>query len=383
MRDYDKIANFHALEQAYYRARRGKRHKDEVIEFEMHLSQNLMTMLRLLEERTYAPLGYYHFVITRPKRRDVYAAYFPDRVVLHAICFEVLAHRLGRHLIHDNAACQVGKGTHFALKRLRRHLHEHYREHGTRGYFYQFDMSKFFESIPHDRLKAMLTARLPDADVCELLFRFIDNYPPRDTRGLPLLGRPGMGCPLGNQTSQWFGITYLDALDKFIVNELGVTRYSRYMDDGVLVCRDYAHARACEAAIGSFVADVLGMTLNPKSHVTPVTQGIAYLGWRLWLQDNGHIGQRLKTSVKKDMTATLRHLYWQCQIGAASWEEFECVFTSYRAHLSYGETHTLIEQLSAKFPLPPGCEDDLYEGDSCGDNPLPLLDIDFDWIVAG
>jgi hypothetical protein len=62
-------------------------------------------------------------------------------------------------------------------------------------------------------------------------------------------GRPGVGLPLGNQTSQWFGIFYLDSLDCYIKEVLRVKRYIRYMDDFLLVHHDKDFLRSCLADI--------------------------------------------------------------------------------------------------------------------------------------
>ncbi len=43
---------------------------------------------------------------------------------------------------------------------------------------------------------------------------------------------------MGNQSSQWFALYYLDRLDRFIKERLKVKYYIRYMDDGVLIHHD-------------------------------------------------------------------------------------------------------------------------------------------------
>lgn len=116
--DYERICDFQNLYKAHLRARQGKRNKQEVIQFEMKLAENLTRMSAALENRTYRMKGYYHFTIYEPKKREIYAAHYQDRVVLHCICDEVLNPILWKRLIYDNAACQKGKGTHFALDRF-------------------------------------------------------------------------------------------------------------------------------------------------------------------------------------------------------------------------------------------------------------------------
>ncbi len=40
---------------------------------------------------------------------------------------------------------------------------------------------------------------------------------------------------MGNQTSQWFALYYLDPLDRLVKERLCIKHYTRYMDDMILV----------------------------------------------------------------------------------------------------------------------------------------------------
>ena len=237
MTDYDKICDFGNLYRAHLRARKGKKHKLEVTSFEAHLSLNLLTMATLLRARAYRMKGYYHFVIHEPKRREIFAAHYPDRVLLHCLCDNVLAPILQPRLIYDNAACQPGKGSHFAIKRMTEFMRRHYVKRGTEGYVLKCDISKYFASIDHEVLKKQLARVIKDEDVRRLLFHYIDSY---DTDG-----RPGRGIPLGNQSSQWFAVYYLDPVDRLIKEKLRIKHYIRYMDDMVLIHPDKETLREC------------------------------------------------------------------------------------------------------------------------------------------
>ena len=135
MTNYEKICDFHNLYKTHQAARRGKREIREVIEFEMNLAGNLTQISRELKNGTYKMSGYYSFMVHDPKEREIHALHYKDRVVQHCICDEVLAPLLERKLIYDNAACRSGKGTHFAMKRLNRFLHEFYKKWNRRIFF--------------------------------------------------------------------------------------------------------------------------------------------------------------------------------------------------------------------------------------------------------
>jgi len=70
-----------------------------------------------------------------------------------------------------------------------------------------------------------LKSWVKDVEVLELLYLIIDSYEVA----------PGKGLPLGNQTSQWFALYYLDGFDIMIKEKLQIKYYSRYMDGCVLI----------------------------------------------------------------------------------------------------------------------------------------------------
>ena len=135
MTDYEKIWDFQNLYKAHTIARRGKRDEKEVIEFELHLAENLTKLSETLRNGTYEISGYYSFKVYEPKERVIHALHYVDRVVQHCLCDEVLVPLLDKRLIYDNAACRVGKGTHFAIKRLSKFMQKYYKIHGVKGYF--------------------------------------------------------------------------------------------------------------------------------------------------------------------------------------------------------------------------------------------------------
>jgi hypothetical protein len=83
---YPRLCTFENLEQAFRKARRGKRHKPNVAAFECNLDLELITLQEELLAGAYRPGGYRHFTIYEGKPRRISAAPFRDRVVHHALC---------------------------------------------------------------------------------------------------------------------------------------------------------------------------------------------------------------------------------------------------------------------------------------------------------
>lgn len=223
--DYTVMYNFEKLYEAYKKCRRGKSRKTDVIQFELNASEELVKLQQELKEKTYHTGNYYKFTIYDPKEREIQALPFRDRIVQHNLCDNILAPLLERHLVYDNSACRKGKGTHFAMERLTIFLRDYYKKYGNKGYILKCDIHKYFDSIDHKVLKTKLMRLIKDRDIYSLLENIIDSYEKT----------PGKGLPMGNQTSQWFAIYYLDGLDRIVKEKFRMKYYTRYMDDCIIL----------------------------------------------------------------------------------------------------------------------------------------------------
>ena len=107
-------------------------------------------------------------------------------------------------------------------------------------------MRHFFASIDYSVLKQLLCKPPFDERTYRFLCYVIDSYE----------DYPGRGLPLGNQSSQWFALYYLDGIDRLVKERLHVRGYVRYMDDMVLVHHSKAYLRECFVAMRSAAAGV-------------------------------------------------------------------------------------------------------------------------------
>jgi len=119
--------DFFLLYKAHLDARRGKTKKIDVLHFEMNLAQNLCNLQKALLDKSYHPNPYSHFMVYEPKARSIYAPDYADRVVQHCLCDNIIMPTLDKRLIYDNAACRIGKGTHFTIRRLTGFLRDFYK----------------------------------------------------------------------------------------------------------------------------------------------------------------------------------------------------------------------------------------------------------------
>lgn len=344
MTDYEKICDFQNLYKAHTVARRSKRTTREVIDFEMNLAENLTSISEMLKNGTYKMSGYYSFMVHDPKDRVIHALHYRDRVVQHCLCDEVLAPTLDKKLIYDNSACRIGKGTHFAIERVSKFLTEFYKKSGTDGYFLKCDIRKFFDNIDHELVKQKLKKVFREQKVYFLLCQIIDSYEKS----------PGKGLPLGNQTSQWFAIYYLDGLDRLIKEKLHIKYYSRYMDDCVLICDDKEYLKNCLKIMREYSYNGLHLTFNEKTEIFPIKNGIDYLGWHFYMTDTGKVIKKVKQSTKYKYKHKLRYFKEAYSRDEVNFEEIKQVLSSYRSHLSYGNTYKLQKKIMSEFVLKKG-----------------------------
>jgi len=82
---------------------------------------------------------------------------------------------------------------------------------------------------------------------------------------------------MGNQTSQWFALFYLDPLDRLVKEKLRIKYYTRYMDDCILVqhSKDALHQALSQMRE---LVEILGLSFNEKTQVFPIVHGVEYLG---------------------------------------------------------------------------------------------------------
>ncbi len=275
-----RVASFEALLHAAYRAAKGRRVKGATLRFFYDLERELVALERELREKTYRPGPYITFKVREGKERLISAAPFRDRVVHHALC-AAIGPVFERGFIFDLYSNRKGKGTHRAVRR--------FRDLARRArYVLKCDIRKYFPSIDHEVLLAIVARKIADEDVLWLTRAIVSASNPQepvlawfpgDDLFAPIERRRGL--PIGNLTSQLFANVYLDPLDHFVTERLRPTGYLRYVDDFLLLANDPAELREARAAIAGFLGRYR-LRLHPgKAEVARVADGVDLLGYRV------------------------------------------------------------------------------------------------------
>ena len=300
------------LRQAFLDASRHKRRKPYVLAFERDLERNLQRLAHDLMSRGYHARPSTCFIISDPKRREVFAAQFRDRIV-HHLYYNYTHEMLERTFIADSYSCIRGRGTHFGIRRLDRHIRQesldwtepcHVLKLDIRGYFTHIDRRRLLD-ITLDRLHRMGSHRVSrkdgrrwnevvDMEFVEYLTREIILLDP--TEGCVMKGSAGdwdtlprdkslfhsgedCGLPIGNLTSQLFSNVYLGVFDDYMKRRLHCRHYGRYVDDSFVVSADREWLAGVKTLARDFLYRELGLRLHEgKSRIVPASHGVEFLG---------------------------------------------------------------------------------------------------------
>ena len=101
------IIDFENLLQAARQAQRGKRYRPNVLAFNQNLDRELLRLQQELTQKTYRPGGYRVFRIEDPKPRMISAAPYRDRVVHHALrkYFPSIDHSILKAILRRKLKC--------------------------------------------------------------------------------------------------------------------------------------------------------------------------------------------------------------------------------------------------------------------------------------
>jgi retron-type reverse transcriptase len=287
---FDEIVSFENLFLSWREFQRGKSQKEDVAEFELRLISHLSSLHRDLISGSYRHGGYTHFKVNDSKPRDIHKASVRDRVVHHAV-YRALYPYFDRKFIFDSYSCRNEKGTHRALNRFASFARKEGLNHTRTVWVLKCDARKFFASIDHGVLVAMLQPHIQDMRFMAVIREIIDSFPSDGSM---------RGIPLGNLTSQLFANVYLDPFDQYVKRTLHARHYIRYADDFVIFSDRKEYLEKIFPSIADFLADTLHLSLHettPTLHA--VASGVDFLGWVHFVD---HRVIRRKTLVKMRRT---------------------------------------------------------------------------------
>lgn len=338
------ITNIDTLVAAHKKALAGKRRDSTAVKTNYHFMSELARLQSDLRLGTYQPTPYRCRVIYEPKRRRIQAPAFSDRIVHHAI-YSVLNPFYERHFISDSYACRSGRGIHAATRRIQHFL----TKADSPLYVCKIDISKYFPSVNHGRLLEIISSKIHDPELIDLLKVIIDSstsgheYDDLFAPDSYFQTKGPRGIPIGNLTSQLFANIYLHQADMYAKQQLKIRRYIRYMDDILFFHEDKSQLHAWQLAMTEFLYENLYLTVNPrKVRLYPAAQGVDFVGYIVfpkYMRLRGSSVRRFKKRYRRQLQHYLQ--------GDMSMKQIQFSFDCWQAHAAHAKTKHLVSTLKS------------------------------------
>ena len=172
---YGRICSYENLLVAFKKARKGKTTKDNVIEFENNLSENLQQLRNELVFHTYRPRPLRTFIIRDSKTRKISKSDFRDRIVHHALC-NIIEPIFDKSFIFDSYANRKGKGTFKAIDRFKYFARKVSQNYTKTTFVLKADVRHYFETVNHSVLLSVLRNKIENQRVMWLIKIILSNY---------------------------------------------------------------------------------------------------------------------------------------------------------------------------------------------------------------
>ncbi len=309
----ESVATLCNLELAWYKASRGKKLQPSVMEYGRNLRANLEHLREQIQTGNPETGGYHYFTVYDPKKRQICAAPFAQRVLHHAI-MNICHPYFEKYQIYDSYASRPGKGTYAALDRAG-FFNRRY------DYFLKLDVRKYFDSIHHGVVRSQLCRLFKDDTLLCIFDRILDSYE-ADT---------GRGVPIGNLTSQYFANHYLSPADHYVKEFLEIPAFVRYMDDMVLWHNDKDLLLHAGLRLQNYIQEEMRQQLKPFC-LNKNTAGLPFLGYILY-PDRVHLAWRSRRRYRQKI------LKYQKLLDDGTWsqKEFQSHATPLTAFTSYAD----------------------------------------------
>ena len=263
---YEKICDINNIFAAIKEASKGKRNTYAVRRVLEDQNNHAAQIRNLLITKTYTPTPCTVREIRDPCSGKVRAIscpkFYPDQIIHWALLLQTRDILL-RGSYEHSAGGLPGRGAHMLSRSVMRWLRK---DQKNTKYFLKLDISKFYGSIDCDRLKQRLRKVIKDQDTLWLF----------DT----IIGK-ARGLPIGYVTSVYLSDFYLQDVDHFIKEQLGVKHYARYVDDMVLFGPNKKKLHHTHKLLEALLSH-RGLQIKENWQVSPIAaRDVDFLGFRM------------------------------------------------------------------------------------------------------
>lgn len=325
---YENMISYNNILSVYKKIKNSTKNKKEVYNYELNLNQNLLDTLFSLSKSTYVFSKYNIFLVREPKYRLIMSESFPDKVVNHLFSKYVLSYALQSTLINSNVATRTDKGSKEAYNLFIKYTNKLIYEK-KKIYVLKIDISKYFYNINHNIMINMVSEKIKDERVLDMLKVILDTTDNdyvnktilsvvnreiykvnklnistiekekliKELKSIPLY-RKGYGLPIGNMSSQILAVFFLNKVDHFIKEKLGCKYYIRYMDDLVILGNDKEELKNVFENVSKYI-ESFDLNVNNKSGIYSLSDGVNFLGYNFRVFNNKLIIRYRSDTIKR------------------------------------------------------------------------------------
>ena len=368
---YNKICDIKIIMEMYDKAiKLNTKNKKKIQKFENFYSCNIAKIKEILMKKDYKPGKYNIFLIREPKMRIIMSQEIEDKIINHLVAKYFLIEVFDKTLSDRNCATRIGKGTHYALKIFKKDYNDFLNKYEN-FYILKLDISKYFYNLDHSIIKKLVEHKIKDKNVLKIVNSIIDstdedyinqeiiklinneikkikksNYLDKDIRiqeieRLPLYEK-GKGVCIGNMVSQIVATFYLDELDRYIQEDLGIKAFCRYMDDFYCMHQDKQYLKECLKKVEK-ILDKYKLKLNNKTKIYSSNENIEFLGF-MFSSKNHNIRMKLTNKTKKKFKVKMKFQNKELLNNNIDFAQYIQVRNSYRGHLRYGNCSMLYKK---------------------------------------
>lgn len=259
---YDKMCSIKKIEESFNEVCRNTKNKRKVEIVKEYKCLYISRIYSILENREYKTGQYNIFKIYEPKERIIISQNMQDKIINHLVTRQILYPAILPCLINENVASREGMGTKKGLEYYYKYIRNCKIQY-EKFYILKCDISKYFANIDHIILKEKIRKKIKDQDAFKIIEDIIDSYE--------------VGLGIGNMTSQCLAIFYLNDLDHYIKEDLGIKYYVRYQDDFLLFHESKEYLLECLINIKKFL-DKEKLQLNKKTRIYSNSDNFIFLG---------------------------------------------------------------------------------------------------------
>ena len=350
---FPKMSSFEYILQADKDTRAGSRDGKEELIFWGDYEKNLHEISERIQNLDFPPDRYRSFYVYEPKLRKIICSDYVTKVIQRA-AYNALKPEISKGFITDTYSCIEERGQLKAMQRLAEWV-DYASNSGQKWYYLKMDVEKFFYRIDHEILMNIIRKKVGDKKAVRLMEHYICEA--SMPFGLPLgVTNPmnidekdmlwNVGITIGGGLSHLYANMYLDPLDQLAKRTLGVKIFSRYADDMVILSEDKEQLHRYKKEMSDFLGDELRLRLNNKTAVRPISQGIEFVGYRVWPHK---VTLRKGTSMR--MKRNLKKKQEQYRNYEISFDKVHDTVMSYKALMKHCNCEALDKKIFGNFVL--------------------------------